>query len=246
MNLDNYNIPAHVKVTATEKKYFNKYAFRVEFTVDKSLLIPNAKQNGRGWRINNNWTNFKEIKEQLTSALVRAFAEVEKTLGSEVDCRLRSEGYVINVYFAEIEILDIFISTPDLAPLIKQITAPINKQHLTSLQDSKVIRFRKSLFLRKYTYKVYLKPGFAISAAERGKINSWLDETYSNDKERVELNPQLRRHLVDALSSRYWSSRYVIYFTDETDLMMCQLRLNEHISLVEHAVLLSNLEVLAE
>jgi hypothetical protein len=241
MSLDNYTIPAHIKVNPTEKNYFNKYPFRVEFTVDKSLLISRTKSN-RNWGIGNNWSNLREIKDQLASTLSKALAAVEDTLGSDIDCRLRSEGYSINIYFAEVQMLGMFLHIPELAQSINQITCPLNQQHLDSLCINKVVRFRHSLFLKKYTYKVYLQPSPKL-VAEYEKLKLWLDETYHNDNDRVELNSEFMRQLKGGYSSRYWGSRLVIYFAEEIDLMMGQLRLNEHIKLIEQAVLFSNLEV---
>ena len=243
MSLDNYNIPAHIRITPTEKNYFNKYAFRVEFTVDKSLLIADTNPK-KTWRLSNNWTNFREVKQQLAAALGTALDVAEAKLGSDIDCRMRSEGYGINIYFSDAQMLDIFVNTADLVPLIRQITAPINQQHLDGLQINKVTRYRKSLFLKKYPYKVYM-PETVKLAVDFKKIKQWVTETYNDDIERVELNSNLRRAFKGVQMHNRWSCTHVMYLADETDLMMCQLRLHEHISLVEHAVLLSNLEVLA-
>lgn len=244
MSLSEFKFPPHVVVKVPEKSYFKKYPYKIEFIASKEeqeYKTRQARNNYSSWRYNR--PNFVNVKVEVTNKLQTLIKEAEEKRDIEFDYRIRQEGTVVSIFFNDPEIISL-VFDDKLKGKVTTVYKPLNENHLTKMELEKRVRVRKSLFLNKFKFKVYLKP-YAMRKFNVSELESWLEETFP-EEHRMDVNPGLRKSFSSKdsknnKSSWYYNTTLAIYLNDETDLMVSKLRLNDYISHVEEAVLISEL-----
>ena len=243
MNSNELKIPKHVAIRAPEKCYFRKYTHKLEFEAS-------AEKKAASMAVSQSWSrrryNYYNVKSEITNPIKNILSSHE-TDDKKFDYRLRQESYTVSLYFSDSKILELMLSDP-IKGKLTALYKPHNDKHLEFMEVNKKIRVRKTLFNRYYRYKLYVKNTSKFRKDEIMGFRAWLHETYP-EKDRIDINSGLS-YLFNFSSSpaankgTAWyraSAVLAIYFNDEVDLMMAKLRLNEHISHIEEAVLLEEL-----
>ena len=242
MSFSELKIPKHVTIKVPEKCYFKKYTHKLEFEAS-------AEKKAAGMRAGNSWSmrrsNYYNVRSEITSPIKNVLSSHESE-EKKFDYRLRQEAYTVSLYFSDSEILELVLASP-IKGKLTTLYRPHNDKHLEFMEVNKKVRVRKTLFNRHYRYKLYIKNTVKFRKDEIFGFKGWLRETYP-EKDRIDINSGLSylftTHTANKTKGTSWyraSAVLAIYLNDEVDLMMAKLRLNEHISHVEEAVLLEEL-----
>lgn len=241
MSSNNLKIPKHINIKVPEKCYYKKYTHRLEFEASTE------KQAAR-MTVNHSWSrrrvNYYDVRSEITQPIIKALAKHE-TEDNKFDYRIRQEGYNVSLYFSDVKILELMLNHPIKEKAIS-LHRPVNDKHLEFMEIDKKIRVRRTLFNKNYRYKLYIRNTAKFRKEELIGFRTWLGETYP-EALRVDINSGLdylfQTGGISNKSTSWYSASAIlaIYFNDEVDLMMAKLRLNEHISHIEEAILLSEL-----
>lgn len=226
--------PKGIIVSTTVKMYYKKYAYRICFTVDDDNII---KSNiGRGWYGNYAHTNLFSLTTELKHKIIGK-------LPDDLDCKFRAEHKIVTMYLDDEAVFEDIIA--QLHHCITEVSVPANNSHRQLMMDNHRIRVRSTLFLKQYRYKINIKNGWAWKFTEFDSLRSWLDALDNEDGSRWCASAPLASVLAmtseqrSAPRFRYRHSSFSIYLSDEQDVMMLQLWLNNYYDSVEKAVLIS-------
>jgi len=226
--------PKGIIISTTAKMYYKKYAYRICFTVDNDNIL---KSNIRGgWHGHFSRTNLFSLQTELKRKII-------DNLPDELDCKFRAEQRTVTMYLDDEAIFHDLIER--LHYCITEVSVPTNNSHRQLMIDNHRIRVRNTLYLKQYRYKVNIKNGWTWKFTEFDSLKSWLDALDNEDGTRWCANSPLASVLAmtpeqrSAPRFRYRYSSFSIYLSDEQDVMMLQLWLNNYYDSVEKAVLIS-------
>jgi len=202
--------------------------------VDDDKII---KSNvGRGWYGNYNRTNLYSLQTELKRKVI-------DNLPDELECKFRAEHKTVTMYLDDEAIFQDLIER--LHYCITEVSVPTNNSHRQLMIDNHRIRVRNTLYLKQYRYKVNIKNGWTWKFTDFDSLKSWLGALDNEDGTRWCANSPLASVLAmtseqrSAPRFRYRYSSFSIYLSDEQDVMMLQLWLNNYYDSVEKAVLIS-------
>lgn len=224
--------PKKVSVINTAKLFFNKFPYKIVFELDRSLLVVNTgRVNYRG----SVWSNLSSVRADL-------IRRVKNKIPEGMDHRGRAEDLRYSLFIDDISVFENL--TTVMKDWVVEVSMPSNETHLQLMKDNHRIRVRKTLFLKKYRFKVNIKSTWDNTFHDFVELRDWLDNlAHEDDVDRWEPSSSLRRMFRDIdkkLSRyRYVNSTYSIYMNDEEDVMMLQLWLNKHYDSAEKVVLIS-------
>jgi len=226
MNLDNFAVPTNIAVNYIQKKYYDKYFYKLVLNVDQTKLIKDDKNRWRGL----NYTLYSN-RFALVNNLIK---DIEASIVDD-DYRFRSEGITVSVFTnSEANIIKLITDLPDRAASLYR---PLNTAHIDMVENHKKVLVRNSLFEKQYKFKVYLKPSWTERESRFKEVKEWLTES----KLDYGINGALNKYFYTNKSMRGLGYTIAVYFNDPQDLMMFQLRFNDKILKIEEAVLLSEL-----
>jgi hypothetical protein len=225
MNLDNFVIPENISINYIQKKYYDKYFYKLILNIDQAKLI---KDNQKAYR-------FNYIVYTNRFALVNNLVKDIKASIVDDDYRFRSENISVSVFTnSEANIIKLITDLPDR---VVALYRPLNTAHIDLVENHKKVLVRNSLFEKQYKFKVYLKPSWAEREARFSEVKEWLTESNLD----YGINGALNKYFYTNKSMRGLGFTVAVYFNNPQDLMMFQLRFNEKILKIEEAVLLSEL-----
>lgn len=191
---------------------------------------------GRGWYGNYNRTNLYSLQTELKRKVI-------DNLPDELECKFRAEHKTVTMYLDDEAIFQDLIER--LHYCITEVSVPTNNSHRQLMIDNHRIRVRNTLYLKQYRYKVNIKNGWTWKFTDFDSLKSWLGALDNEDGTRWCANSPLASVLAmtseqrSAPRFRYRYSSFSIYLSDEQDVMMLQLWLNNYYDSVEKAVLIS-------
>lgn len=228
MNLDKFVIPNHVDINYIQKKYYNKYLYKLLLTVDRLKLV---KEETKSWSRATNYMNYSN-RFQLINEIVK---DIKTHVSEDDDYRIRAENITIAVFTNSEEIITKLIT--ELSSRVTALYRPLNFAHIDLIENHNKVLVRHSLFEHQYKFKVYLKPSWEQREKRFKEFKDWLSESNLN----YGINTALNQYFNTSRSMRSIGYTTAVYFNDPEDLMMFQLRFNNQILKIEEAVLLSEL-----
>lgn len=226
MNLDKFTIPDHVEVKYIQKKYYNRYLYKLLLKLDKSKLI---KQETKRWH-NSSYLNYSN-RFQLVNEIV---ADIKAHIVDD-DYRIRAENITVSVFTNSEENITKLINEMSLR--VTELYRPLNTAHIDLIENHKKVLVRNSLFEQQYKFKVYLKPSWEQREKRFKDFKDWLVESNLD----YGINSALNQYFNTNRSMRGIGYTTAVYFNDPQDLMMFQLKFHDKILKIEEAVLLSEL-----
>jgi hypothetical protein len=230
MNLDNLVIPPKVAVKFIQKKFYNKYIYKLEFDIPPKdsgtakITYPYYVRHA------NSQTRYKS--QQLANTIER--------LITDKDTRFRIEYNSVSFFTnCEQDVIEL-IKNKNLDKLTA-VYRPISDQHVSTIEFNKRIRVRNSLFDNRFRYKVYLCNVYRLKETQFADIKAWVEVTENPNGDRWGVNTNLRRYLElnPGDSGRGIGWTVAVFLHDPEDVMMFQLKFHNYISYIEEAVLLS-------
>lgn len=241
MSSNKLKIPKHIAIKVPEKCFYKKYTHKLEFEAS-------VEKRAAGMAIDYSWSrrriNYYDVRSEITLPIRKALSKHE-TEDKKFDYRIRQEGYHVSLYFSDVKILELMLNNPIKEKAVS-LHQPVNDKHLEFMEIDKKIRVRRTLFNNSYRYKLYIRNTSKFRKEELIAFRTWYNETYP-EAFRSDINSGLdylfQSGGVSSKSTSWYTASTIlaVYFNDEVDLMMAKLRLNEHISHIEEAVLLSEL-----
>lgn len=226
MKLDRSDIPQHIKIKYIQKKYYNKYFYKLSLKVDESKLI---KDTAKLWRS----ISFSQYTNRF-ALLNELIKKIEKSIVDD-DYRFRTEGITVSLFTnSEINIEKIISDYPEF---VIEFYKPLNKAHVDLIENHTKVLVRHSLFEKKYKFKVYMKTTWEQRERRFSEVKEWLENSCTD----YEVNNMLHQCFYTDRSLRSMGFTAAVYFNDPQDLMMFQLRFHDKILKIEEAVLLAEL-----
>jgi hypothetical protein len=224
MKLDQLKIPEKIEINYIQKKYYNKYFYKLVLKVDESQLIKD--RTNRYYKIQ--YTNRFSLLNQLLKKIDQAVLDD--------DYRVRSEGITVSLFTNSEKNIEKIVN--NLTPHVMSLFGPLNSAHVDVIENHKKVLVRNSLFEKKYKFKVYLRPSWEQRENRFTEFKEWLENSNSD----YSINGCLNQCFNTNKSMRSIGYTAAIYFNSTEDLMMFQLRFNDKILKIEEAVLLSDLD----
>jgi hypothetical protein len=235
-------IPNHIVIRTPQKSFYKKYTHKLQFEAVKEKASTSFINNGHyNWRARR--SNYYNVNVEITSIIRNILDEYQE---SKLDYRIRQEGCTVNLYFNDNLILELMLRDRIVSNIV-MLYRPLNPKHAEYMEIDNKIRVRKSLFNKQYRYKLYIKNTAKFRKEELYNFRVWLEATYP-DEHRAKTNVGLELCFAMDLNTlnkkpnwRTSNTTLAVYFNEDIDLMMAKLRLNEYVSHVEEAVLVSEL-----
>jgi hypothetical protein len=226
--------PKKVSVINTARLFFNKFPYKIVFELDKSLLV---RSNNRISYRGSVWSNLSSIRSDL-------IRRIKYKIPEGVEHRGRAEDIRYSLFIDDHAVFENILDT--MKDYVVEVSMPTNETHLQLMKDNHRIRVRPTLFLKKYRFKVNIKSTWDNTFTDFAELRDWLDNLkHEDDVDRWELGGSLRRMFRDIGKNisryRYVNSAYSIYLSDEEDVMMLQLWLNNYYDSAEKVVLISEI-----
>jgi len=230
MNLDNVIIPIDIAVKYIQKKFYNKYIYKLEFDIPLKDSSPPRMSYPHYVRYSS--SQARQKSQQLANTIER--------LITDKDCRFRIEYSSVSFFTnSEADVIEI-VKNKNLEKLTA-IHRPVSDQHVTTIEFNKRIRVRNALFDDRFRYKVYLNNIYKLKETQFADIKSWAEVTDNPDESRWGVNGNLRRFLElrpgDSARGIGWTIAVFLHVPE--NLMMFQLKFHNYISFIEEAVLIS-------
>ena len=185
-----------MKILATKKLFYRKYAFKVccyvrgasdirwrgaDWVISRYDGLTNedavrlAEKTTLGWRSSKYHTNFPDLV---------LFTKTVKKYIDQDDVHVRCEGSHFNLCCADQKTYDNIIK--DLYPWVSEVYCPTNEEELMFLMGSNSIKVLvKELPHSKFKYKIVMRPSMARE--KRIKFSAWLDR-YELDEKAISRN----------------------------------------------------------
>ena len=115
---------------------------------------------------------------------------------------------------------------------VTEIHEPFNKKHYEHLMGTKDCITRNKLFWNKYKYKITFSCHSDLS-----KIVNWFDQFFTEkDSDRYRYGSSLHRLIREKDQWKTYWYNPVLYLSEQDDVMLCKLALDNHIMKVETAI----------
>lgn len=226
MNLDKLEIPHHVQVKYIQKKYYNKYFYKITLKLDQNKLIKDERSRSRGFSYSyysNRFSLLNDVIEQVKQVIV------------DDDYRFRTEGINVSVFTNSEANISMIIDK--MGSQVTILYRPLNSAHIDIVENYNKVLVRSSLFENEYKFKVYLKFSWEQRENRFKEYKDWLEESNLN----YGINKTLNQYFYTNKGMRGIGYTAAVYFNDPQDLMIFQLRFNDRILKIEEAILLSDL-----
>ena len=227
MNLDNYKFPPGVKTEYTQRKFYNKYCYKIVCQIDMDQLEPSVDAS-------NNY--FYRHRLRFYSNKGRLLEEIKNQMEANLkhDRQTRCEGFCVSLFSnSEDDVIEILKSMPQR---VVEVVRPASQQHIDVLDKNKKIIVRKTLFNDQFRYKIYFKSNYDLREQRYKPVQDWL-ENFDNLEWAGNENLKKFFYVKNPRVHVGWTT--ALYLNSREDLMMLQLRFNDDISLIEEIVLLS-------
>lgn len=228
MYLDNIKFSPATKINFIQRKWYDRYIFKVVVEVDRSELeVSKRTSSNLFWQ----WNRSHYSNSASLLAVMRSDISQMLALG---DYRMRSEGITVSVFTNEEYHVRELVK--HYGSRIKTVDKPISDEHVAVIENHKKVVVRKTLFENRFRFKIYLKYDWDQRTDRYQAVQDFLEsfENYS-------VNSSLKHFFYSDISPRRIGSTVAVYFSDPEDLMMFQLKFNNDILKIEEAVLLSDL-----
>lgn len=234
MNLDNIVLPKTVAVKFIQKKFYNKYIFKLEFNVPTPKVSAGTiGANRYGYYSRGSTSSIRVLTQQLANTIGR--------IVQDKDYRCRVE-YNTLTYFTNCEqdVIDLIDKNSDK---LVAIYRPVSEEHIATIEMDTRIRVRNRLFDDRFKFKIYFKNVYKLRETKFSDIRAWTEVTDNEDGKRWGLNSNLNRflNLGPNESSRGIGWTIAVFLNEPEDLMLFQLKFHNDIHYIEEAVLLSEL-----
>lgn len=227
MNFDELKLPYKKKPKYISKKFYDKYFCKLVLKIEESKIKETKISAGfTSWNRYNTFTNRSEL-------LGRLIKEVKKVIVND-DHRFRAEGKYLSIFTNDVNDLNEVMSILSLN--FYELYTPINTNHSEVLDRHRAVVVRNSLYDKKYKFKVYMKPDYALRETRYKDVQLYLENIEDHG-----LNHTMNIFFNTDFSTRRAGWTAAIYLNNPSDLMMFQLRFNNDIQKIEEAVLISSL-----
>jgi hypothetical protein len=234
MNLDNVTIPTGVDVRFIQKKFYNKYIYKLEFNTKlPKMSMAAASGNKYSYYVRSSTAPIRQLTQQLANTIERII--------TDKDCRFRVECNSLTFFTNnEQDVIKLIASNTEK---LVAVYRPSSQEHINTIELNKRIRVRNILFDNRFKYKVYLGNIYKMKETKFAEIKAWAEVTENPDGTRWGTNGNLHRYLnlKPDEQGRGIGWTIAVFLNEPEDLMMFQLRFHNYISYIEEAVLLSEL-----
>jgi hypothetical protein len=226
MNLDNLTFPAGVGVEYIQKKYFGRYIYKMVMYFDE-LNDRKIKRRSINYNLGSSRRSHLEVKK-----LIRSIVHDKKT-----NFRLRIEGNIVSFFTNDTD--HIRRLATDVPDKILKFEKPFNDAHKEILENKSQIIVRKSLFAKKFKYKIHLKSSKSHRESRYAEVKSYV-KSISNLE--YGANSTLEDYWNPKKLARYLGWSISLYLNHMEDIMMFRLKFDDLIWKIEEVVLIDELK----
>ena len=230
MSSGEQNLISDVVIKYTEKKYYNKYVYKLVLEADISDIGP---------RQNNNYYWRKAVGGfQVRVRAVSLLNKIKEVAVDDIDNKFRIEYNRVSYFTNSVEVIDMLLTT--FRGEVQTLYQPYNENHTNVITDNKRVRVRARLFEDKFRYKIYFKYRWGDRERRFPEIREWLD-TLDNKGSRWMPNKILTRFLETDKEHRALGYTIAVYLNDPEDVFICQMKFQGLLDYIEEAILVSEL-----